>query len=108
MISIKPGVNLKGISPEIVIALQVAESIYAKHDIEGGLVVTSALDSKHKRGSKHYIGNAVDIRTRTVPNDDLKLLISEEIAAALGNEYDVVLESTHIHIEFDPPVGINV
>jgi len=55
--------------------------------------------------SYHYKGLAVDIRLPSkyidnVPSIDLNL--ANNIRNALGSEYDVVLESSHIHVEYDP------
>lgn len=96
---IKAGVNVTGIKPEIVLAVIMAQAIYARHG--AGLVITSALDGKHSRGSLHYSGNAIDLRTRHVSRDDAET-IADELRAALGAQYDVVLEKDHIHVEFQP------
>jgi len=97
---IKPGVRVHGIRPEIVLALMVAESIYQSHGAE--VVVTSGIDGQHKRGSKHYAGQAVDVRIWNLPDSVPAETVRAEIAEALAGDYDVVLESDHIHIEFDP------
>ena len=62
-------------------------------------VITAGLDGKHKKGSKHYKGRALDFRTRQL--DDPQAF-TVEIRTKLGDAYDVVLESTHLHIEYDP------
>lgn len=96
MISLKPGVRIHGIMPEIVFAIMVADQVYAvlKHD----LVVTSVIDGKHMRASIHYIGGAVDLR---LPGDD-GTAARNQISRRLGRDYDVILESNHIHIEWQP------
>lgn len=63
--------------------------------------VTSMEDSQHGLNSLHYSGNAADIRTRHVPVSQLPAL-HRALVDALGRDYDVVLEKTHIHIEYDP------
>ncbi len=95
---LKRGVKLNGMSPQILLAIMVAEPIFAKYQKQE-LVVTSVTDSKHGRGSKHYIGNAVDLRTRNLSNPTA---VEIHLASALGPEFDVVLESNHLHIEWDP------
>jgi hypothetical protein len=96
---IKPGVNITGIKPEIALAAIVAQTVFVLHDRE--LVLTSALDGKHGFGSLHFSGNALDLRTRDLgPNEPL--LIADELRAALGGQFDVVLEKDHIHMEFQP------
>lgn len=64
-------------------------------------VVTSARDGEHMEGSLHYEGRAIDLRHRQMP-DGAKRLICDELIATLGSDWDVVLEDTHIHIEYDP------
>ena len=103
---IKEGVNLTGLRPEMSIALMVVESVY--YDIVGqGVTVTSAVDGKHRNNSRHYIGLAVDIRTRDDDkceqwSQEIKQQIAKVLRQNLGSNYDVVVESTHIHIEYDP------
>ncbi len=99
---LKPGVKLRDLSPQIVLAALVVDSIYREHDTE--CVITSCNDSTHKPDSFHYRGLAIDIRTRNYFED--KQALRSEIAQALGEEFDVLLEnlgadSEHIHIEWD-------
>ena len=91
-----------GIRPEIVLALTVAEPIFNEQDVE--LVVTSAIDGKHSRGSLHYAGAAVDLRTRHLSLEATKK-VRDTLARALGQDYDVVREKDHIHLEFQPKVS---
>ena len=95
---IKPSVDLRGIKPELVVAMILCEPVVSRH---AEFVVTSVCDGKHMARSKHYEGLAMDIRTREIQPEMLKPCL-EEIKQALGPQYDVVLEGDHIHIEFDP------
>jgi len=95
----KKGVVVKGVKPETVRAMLTAEVIYASYGYS--LVVTSCLEGKHKEGSLHYSGYAVDLRTMSIPPDKLKEM-KGALMIALGVEYDVVLEKDHFHIEYDP------
>ncbi len=97
---IKPGVKARGLQPEIALAVAEAREVYRGIGVE--LVITSLLDGKHMSGSKHYEGQAVDLRTRHIPAED-RALVTARLREALGPEYDVCLESDHLHIEFDPP-----
>lgn len=111
MIRLKTGVRIGGLRPEVLLAISVAEAVWAKHGA-AELVITSALDGKHMRGSEHYAGMAVDLRTHNLGTPDVRKAACDELRERLGLDYDVVLEglntaSEHLHCEFDPkePAG---
>ena len=91
-------VNLNNVHPKIYEAIGKVAYIYASYGSD--LVITSARDSKHGGNSLHYVGKAFDIRVWNIDTDLIKL--TGFIASELGNEYDVVFEVNHIHIEYDP------
>lgn len=62
-------------------------------------VITSARDGWHMAGSRHYSGEAVDLRSRDVKAPQA---LVRELKDTLGADFDVVLEADHIHLEFDP------
>lgn len=96
---IKNGVDLSCLKVQILLALVIASEIYKEHKHE--LVITSACDSEHKKASLHYVGFAVDLRTYFFKDrEDEK--VRDEIKEKLGEQYDVVLEKDHIHIEYQP------
>ena len=98
---IKPGVNLSGIRPEMVLAVFVVVSVYEEH----GWVctITSATDGVHMPGSLHVRGQACDFRTKDFPNQPGGAhQLADQISACLGRDFDVVLEKDHLHVEFDP------
>ncbi len=92
-------VNIWGLQKEMRPALRYADKIWADYGQE--LVITSARDSMHSAGSLHYYGLAVDLRIRYFPVNQHRD-IKKELELALGSKYDVVLHSSHIHIEYDP------
>ncbi len=104
-LSIKPGVRLLGLKPEILVGLQVAEGVYANHGWT--LRLTSGREGQHTRASLHYAGQAVDVGfppqldATAIPRSLYPALIAE-LKAALEEQFDVVLETDHIHIEFQP------
>jgi hypothetical protein len=97
--TIKPGVDLRKVSPQICIACLIANEIYTKlgHD----LVITSITDGRHKTDSLHYTGFAADFRTNYFTQDKI-LSAVVQLQTALGAQFDILHEVDHIHIEFDP------
>lgn len=81
-------------------AAHIVDGIYTKHDVLD-CVITSGSDGKHSEHSLHHKGRALDFRTRNIPST-LRKTVEQEIGQALGDNYDVVLESTHLHVEYDP------
>ena len=78
--------------------LKQANWLWKKHGQE--LVVTSALDGEHSAGSLHYYGYAVDFRTRYF--SDLKSQeIVQELQRILGDDYTVIFEVNHIHVQYN-------
>jgi len=96
---IKTGVKLMGIQPVMAIAYTIASDIFREEGVE--CVITSGLDGVHSRSSRHYSGLALDFRTRHLPTERHKP-VRDKLASALGDEFDCVLESNHIHAEYDP------
>ena len=96
---LKSGVRIFGVRPEIVFAMNVANEVYSRHKLE--LVITSIMDSKHSVGSLHYVGCAFDCRTRSLDVQTIEQ-IRTAIRTAIGDDYDVVVENNHVHIEFQP------
>lgn len=100
MIETKEGVLVYGLKAEALLALIVTDQVMEKHGIKR-CVLTSAADGEHSENSYHYGGDAIDIRDWYFDSDEQKEVVVAEIRARLTKEYDVVVESTHIHIEFD-------
>lgn len=96
---LKENVKVQGFRPEALIAVMVAKSVYQEEGIP--FTITSMLDGKHSSTSLHYAGCAFDIRTRIIP-EDKQPIIANKIRERLTVDYDVVLEKTHIHIEYQP------
>ena len=87
-------------SHDIMKAMYIVDSL-SKNLFRKEIVVTSVLDGKHKSGSKHYVGEAFDIRVWIYTAEQLKDLLPS-IQRSLGKNYDVINENDHIHIEYDP------
>ena len=98
---VKDGVVLSGLNPTIKMALYNISYIYQEYGYE--MVVTSAREGVHKKGSLHYQGLAADIRTRHIDSNDLGDIVKdiEKYLTAIDKRFQIVLEDTHLHIEFD-------
>lgn len=98
-------VRFDKLQPQIVFALVVAESIFEKMFPTQEMVITSVNDGAHMAGSKHYDGAAVDLRIAALNTLAVKQWV-EALRAKLGRHFDVVLESDHLHVEYDPKGGV--
>jgi hypothetical protein len=93
---IKAGVDISRLNREIRRALPVISRVIK--DCGEELVITSTFEGNHSPGSLHYCNDAVDIRS---PGKRIQK-VQNDIKERLGKDYDVVLESDHIHVEYDP------
>lgn len=102
-LTFKPGVDVRGVQPEVTAAMHVVDGVYTSHGV-AETVVTSVKDSKHMVTSLHYKGLAFDLRlpSRSGAAGEADGAVTRTIRKRLGAQYDVVLESDHIHVEFDP------
>lgn len=96
---LKPGVRLNGIKPELLVAMMAADGMHTEAGYQ--MVVTSVTEGKHARASKHYTGCAFDLRISHLA-DGVSKNITNRLTFALGSDFDVILESDHIHVEYDP------
>lgn len=94
---IKDGVEIALMSKGNLIAIA---KVNAMLEMMGkSLTITSLTDGKHRKNSKHYSGDAFDVRIWSFDNAKE---IATKMQNLLGEDYDVVLEKTHIHVEYDP------
>lgn len=95
---IKKGVELAGIKPEMIPVFIVMQNVSDLFGFQA--VLTSGLEGKHKT-IVHPLGMATDWRLSKLGNVvDKRIQVA--IKERLGDQYDVVLEVDHYHIEFDP------
>lgn len=99
--SIKAGVDLRGLAPQMAVAYAIAQHIYWQ---EAGVpcVITSASDGKHGPNSLHYCGKALDLRTNSLRPEQVHPVFMALKNALHPGGFDVVLETDHVHVEFDP------
>lgn len=94
---LKEGVLIHEMTPQILLAIMIADRVFS--EAGSPLVLTSVCDGTHKVGSLHYSGDAVDLRIWHLDDPQATAQVLRE---SLGENYDVVLERTHIHVEYDP------
>lgn len=93
---LKVGVHIVGIQPCMVLAMSICDDIFQAHGQT--MTVTSCLEGGHKSGSRHYDGLAFDLRIHDLRGVS-PYAIAQEIQEALGSEFLVIPEATHIHVE---------
>jgi len=96
---LKPGVDISRLNREIRRTLNKVDHIYNQAGEEA--VITSTWDGVHSPSSLHYSNDAYDVRLPMTNGRQ----IAKKIRQRLGKDYDVVVEKTHIHIEYDPKTG---
>ena len=102
---LKEGVQALDVHPSVLHAMDVVDAFW-RQTFGTHAVVTSLGDSNHSEGSLHY-GVPGDVRTRAfdLRTRDLdgaqKAMVRYALRRLLGEAYDVILETTHLHIEFD-------
>lgn len=99
-IALKVGVDSRDLQPELVRALEKVRALTNGGGF-GPLVVTSLRDGVHLPNSLHYKGLAADLRTRHL-TPERRAQWAAAIRVALGDDFDVLDEGDHIHLEFDP------
>ena len=100
---VKKGADISQLNVEMREALQIMAAIYEKYGYQ--MTITSGNDGKHMSGSKHYVNNAVDLRIWGIAEDGFLQIIGNEMQEMLDlhkSGYQVVIESDHYHVEFDP------
>ena len=96
-------VSPHGVQPEIVLALLMADRVFAAFGQD--CLITSLTDGVHSAATRHRQGLAVDLRSKTIPEDQ-KAHFIEGLRDALPPYYEVYLEdpggeNEHVHIEYD-------
>jgi len=98
--------NILGLKAEILLGATIADGVY-RDTMGQGVTITSGVDGKHSYASSHYLGYAVDLRTRYDDRSEqwskgVKNHLVQELKSRLGADFDVVMHSTHIHLEYQP------
>lgn len=109
--SFKPGINSEGLNQKITDVFAIIDNVWSSFG-EVEPVITSAAEksSRHKDGSLHYQGFAIDIRGKNIEPEKLRRM-GDALERRLESGYDVVVEIydnrdyNHIHVEYDPKGG---
>ena len=99
MFSFKEDVHIGVVSPKLPYMWGQVSLLSEEYGFD--TVVTSVRDGTHMEGSKHYTGEASDFRIWWF-TDKLLRDFARELQRRLGKEWDVVIESSHLHVEYDP------
>ena len=100
------GARMQGLRPEMVPAMLATYSVYIQ--IGYPCIITSGVEGKHKRQSAHYSGRAFDVRTKRVGMSSVVATRAKTmIQLQLHEDYQVIVEGDHLHVEFDPATPVN-
>ena len=99
----KPGVIFEGFTRELALILLALVSTAEKLGLP--LVITAGSDGKHKKGSRHYTFQAIDVRSKTLTGEQ-RTAVGASLRTTLGPKFLVLLENSgteneHFHIELD-------
>ena len=94
-----------GVRPKSLLLLAAVSNV--ARDLEWDVTITSGNDSKHMKGSRHYSGEAIDIRSKNFPTKRAKQEFIAAVLLRLGPGYEMFLEheggaNEHFHLEYDP------
>lgn len=92
----------RGVQPPLLRIFAGISNVAQKLDHPKSVCITSGIDGSHSTTSLHYQLCALDVRTRTFRTLADKRAFAQAMRDELGTDYDVVLERTHLHVEFDP------
>ena len=97
---IKSGVSILGVCPQMILAHLEISKVYEEFGLEA--VITSGTEHVvHGPGSSHFRGMALDYRTRTI-RPQLIETVRKKIETRLGEEFQVIFETNHFHIQYRP------
>ena len=96
---VKEGASLTHLDPRVEAALPTICKVWEAETLQI-VVFTAGRDGVHGLNSLHYEGRALDCRTRTLKIDQINA-VKDALKAALGPDWDVVIEADHLHIELD-------
>jgi hypothetical protein len=103
MKQLKAGVDISNLTTQALYAMDVVDDVF---EFFGVMVtrITSVCDRAKGRNPKtlHQVGRAFDVG---LPPEGIEERVVDKSKRLLGDNFDVVLEEDHIHIEYDPEMG---
>jgi hypothetical protein len=93
---LKLGVDISKLEKPIRKILPIVEKLWLNSENKEA-VITSTYEGTHSPGSLHYANLAIDLRLSSNPSKMLELL-----KRSIDSNYDIILETDHFHIEYDP------
>ena len=104
---LKFGVDIYHLKRPLRKKLGVIDNIFKEYTEMSEAVITSTRNDLHSLESLHFDDNAIDLRSPKKPEiRGIKPLSLKEfcnlLQGGLGDDFDVVLEGNHIHVEYDP------
>ena len=105
MLYFKPGAIFAKVHPKLLVGLIALAELFETQGI-GELMITSGTDGVHMQGSFHGVGQAVDIRSKTIPPAKVECVV-RLFRATNDADYDLLWEfrglpNEHLHLEYDP------
>src|SRR3990167_8066735 len=94
-----------GVTPRLLIIFAGVSNV--ARELPWDVTITAGTDGKHMKGSKHYSGEALDIRSKNFPTKRSKQDFVSAVLLRLGPGYEMFLEqegkpNEHFHCEWDP------
>ncbi len=102
-LDVKKGADIAGLSRHMTDTFDEVRAAFDRHAPGVTPTLTSGTEQAPGRlaDSKHYTGDAYDLRTRDLSDHQIDIIV-EELSVTLGDDYDIVKKSDHIHVEYDP------
>jgi hypothetical protein len=100
----KDGVRFTDLHPAMILAAIRAANIFESFGVPA--IVTSANDSEHMDGSRHFTGKALDFRTKHLSGGGAAFSVRDQLRVALGPSFTVLLEdfgqaNEHLHVQYN-------
>jgi hypothetical protein len=106
----KEGVKMKWLVPQLILGINAVEEEFTHQGLD--TIITAITNGVHKENSLHYIGRAVDFRTKHAAGI-MKGMAARIEAMLHPLGFDVLFESQgteneHLHVEWDPKDPLEV